>query len=254
MDEFNKTVYIYWHQGWDTAPELQLSVLQSWIKYNPTWKIEKIDYAMLPKLLDDIDYVYDKNKNISIQALSDIVRLSLLTKYGGIWADSTMLCMQPLDNWILSKLNVTGFWMYHGNGANMDISSGPASWFICSCKSNYMITSWKNICDKYWKMYNSCHNYFWMDDLFKHLYNSDTKFKELWDKTQHISCEEDGQAHALATYGMFNDTPKIKNLLKNSPPYALKLWKGYNDYIKTHTKDELEKTNAYFAINLTKDA
>ena len=66
--------------------------------------------------VNDIDYIYVQNKIISPQAKSDIIRLSLLKNYGGIWADSTLLCMQPLSFWFYEALSKTGMWMYHGHG------------------------------------------------------------------------------------------------------------------------------------------
>jgi mannosyltransferase OCH1-like enzyme len=36
--------------------------------------------------------------NMTIQAKSDMIRLHVLSTHGGVWADSTMLCLQPLDS------------------------------------------------------------------------------------------------------------------------------------------------------------
>ena len=39
---------------------------------------------LLNNYVSDINYIYDKSKKITLQAKSDIIRLSLLKKYGGI--------------------------------------------------------------------------------------------------------------------------------------------------------------------------
>ena len=91
---------------------LQQQVLESWRINNPQWNIELIDIFNLKNYVDDIDYIYDKSKIISLQAKSDIIRLSLLKNYGGVWSGSTLLCMQPL---------ITGF-MKQLNQVNMDVS------------------------------------------------------------------------------------------------------------------------------------
>ena len=103
-----KNIFLLWLQGWDKAPWLQRKVLDSWIINNPDWNIKLIDQNNLGQYLNDIDYIYDEKKEISAQAKSDIVRLGLLKKYGGIWADSTLLCMQPLDHWVFDAVNKTG--------------------------------------------------------------------------------------------------------------------------------------------------
>ena len=60
-----------------------------------------------------IIYIIQKKK-ITVQALSDIIRLNILNKYGGVWADAMLLCIQSLNHWIYEVINKTGFWMYHG--------------------------------------------------------------------------------------------------------------------------------------------
>lgn len=247
----NKTIFIYWHQGWDEAPLLQQHVLKSWIYHNPDWKIELICFENLSEFLDNIPYIYNSNKQITLQALSDIIRLSLLDKFGGIWADSTLLCLQPMNNLIDKNLFKEGFWMYRGNGANMDIRCGPCSWFLFSNKNNYIIKCWKKECDNYWNSINSCHDYFWMDCLFKNIYNSNNNFKLIWNSVPVISCEEKGSSHCLTKYGMFNNSTEFKEIIKSNPPFVLKLWKGFNEFVKTNScKDKLYKnSNACYAIS-----
>ena len=111
-----KNIFILWLQGWDKAPWLQNKVLESWKINNNDWNIELLDFKNLHDYVKDIDYIYDKKKKISLQAKSDIIRLSLLKNIGGVWADSTLLCMQPLENWVYEAIEKSGFWMYHGHG------------------------------------------------------------------------------------------------------------------------------------------
>jgi hypothetical protein len=243
---------LLWLQGWENAKWLNKQVGESWEINNPEWKIHYIDFQNLKEYVNDIDYIYDTNKHISPQAKSDIIRLSLLKKYGGIWADSTMLCMQPLDHWVFEAVEPSEIWMYHGCGAGMNKEVGPASWFIVSKKDSYMINKWKESCDNYWTNNNFTNNYFWMDGLFKNLFETDEKFKELWLKTPYLYCELDGQSHTLAPYGMNNNTPHIKQLFLEKPPYALKLWKSWNEMFPDVTTENCINSNAYYAIELSK--
>ena len=104
-----------------------------------------IDENNLVNYVKDIDYIYDKNKKITPQAKSDIIRLSLLKKNRDVWADSTLLCMQPLNHWVFDALKNSGIWMYHGHGSYLDSDLGPASWFIVSEKNGYLISKWKKL-------------------------------------------------------------------------------------------------------------
>lgn len=118
---------------------MQRKVLESSTIDNPDWTIKLIDQNNLLYYVNYIDYIFNKNKKITFQAKSEIIRLSLLENYGGIWADSTLLCMQPLFNWFFDAASKSEIWMYHGQCAYLKSDSGPASWFIVSKKNGYLI-------------------------------------------------------------------------------------------------------------------
>lgn len=248
----DKNIFLLWLQGWENARYLQKQVAESWEINNPGWKIHYIDINNIKNYIDDIDYLYDKNKQITFQAASDIIRLSLLNKYGGVWADATMLCMQPLDNWVFEAVEPAGIWMYHGHGGGLPKEIGPASWFIISKKEDYIISKWKEACDYYWYNNNSATDYFWMDLLFKRLFYDDEIFKNKWLKAPYIYCELDGQSHTLSTHKIENNTPHIKKLLESNPPYALKLQDYWNFMFPDKNSDLCKKTNGYYAIQLSK--
>ena len=247
------TIWLLWFQGWDNPPWLQNEVAKSWKLNNPTWNIQLLDMNNLKDFINDSDYLFDDNKDISMQAKSDIIRLSLLKNHGGVWADSTLLCMQPLDSWVYSAIEPSNFWMYHGEGGGMNIMEGPASWFIVSVKNSYIINKWKEECDEYWNSNDSTDNYFWMDSLFKKLYENDQKFKQDWDKVAYLSCEDPGSSHTLANYDAFDNTQFIKDLFTEKPPFVLKYWKHLNDRLSAcENNDECIESNGYHAIQMAK--
>lgn len=251
----SKTVWLFWAQGWENAPWLQKQVAESWEINNPGWKIMKLCMNNLPTYVNDAPYIYDTNKQISKQALSDIVRLSLLKNHGGIWADSSMLCMQPLNGWVHKAITASGFWMYAGHGAGMEPMNGPASWFIVSVKDSYLIRKWKEACDVYWNQNNSTNNYNWMDALFKNLYNTDNEFKYQWDIIPRIYCQLHGQSHSLSNqnHHMFKDSPFVKHLLTHNPPYVLKMWSDWTRFIDDPgTREDVKCMNGYHAIQMSK--
>ncbi len=248
----DKNIFILWLQGWENAKWLNKQVGESWEINNPEWKVHYLDFNNLKNYVSDIEYIYDEKKNISPQAKSDIIRLSLLKNHGGVWADATMLCMQPLDNWVYDAVELSDLWMYHGHGAGLNKEIGPASWFIVSKKNGYMINKWKEMCDIFWHSNDSTNYYNWMDGLFKMLLEKDNKFMDLWMKTPYVYCELDGQSHTLAHYGMDKNIPYIKQLFLEKPPYALKLWNYWNDMFPDITSEKCINSNAYYAIELSK--
>jgi hypothetical protein len=246
-------IWLLWLQGWDTAPWLQQQVSKSWKLHNPGWTINHVSLANLREYITDVDYIYDTSKDISPASKSDIIRLSLLKNHGGVWADSTMLCMQPLDNW-MDKMLTESIWMYHGHGGGMPREIGPASWFIVSRKDGYIITKWKEACDEYWKTCSSSlKSWWWMDLLFKKLFETDTQFRDEWLRVPYIYCELDGQSHCLATNNrqyMECSLDHIKKSFREDPPFALKFWSSWSSVFPDVTSLKCKNSNGYYAIQL----
>jgi Capsular polysaccharide synthesis protein len=244
---FNKTIYLLWFQGWDHAPWLHQQVAQSWKFHNPDWKVVLLDDTNVKEYVTDIEYIYDEKKNMPIQTKSDIVRISILQHYGGVWADATMLCMQPLTPWIEEAVTPAGFWMYHNY-------QHPAIWFIVAKKGNYCITQWKKEFDDYFQHHDQTHTYFLMDALFATICKKDKICQELWSKVPYLNCELDGQSHTLSHHKMEHYTPHIQELFRTKPPYALKLWKHLVDLFPDPTIDskEFQQSNAVYAIEMSK--
>lgn len=71
---------------------------------------------------------------MSLATQSDMIRLQLLCKYGGVWADSTTLCIRPLDAWLCDCCQ-SGFFAFSNPGKDREMSN----WFIASEKNNSLI-------------------------------------------------------------------------------------------------------------------
>lgn len=220
-----KIVWLLWLQGWDKAPWVTQRVAESWKTMNPGWEIRMIDKETCP-----VEIYGD-----TPQAQSDVIRLGLLSKFGGVWADSTMLCMQPLDNWVQEAIEPAGQWMYRG-GENCEMC---AIWFIISKPGNYMTQKWLESSLGHWKT-NTSSEYYLTDQLWKTLYETDQKFREEWAKVPHVCCEDEGQAHMLAGK-VADDSPNLKEILRTRPPRAVKLDKVAID-------ENSVNSNGYYAI------
>ena len=98
---------MYWHQGWNKAPDIVKRCADTWQRHNPTWDINFLDATTLGEKVKLP--VALKSMNLPLPALSDVIRMCLLKKYGGVWADATLWCVRPLDDWIDSACASTGF-------------------------------------------------------------------------------------------------------------------------------------------------
>lgn len=182
----NKNIlWIYWGQGWNNAPLISKLCLQSWYNHNA------LDYLIMP--IDDIgltNYIdlnklmpHTNLKNIDRVAMSDIIRLALISTYGGIWVDSTVLCLKPLKIWLQPILEDYGFFAYDKHIDRVSISS----WFIAAEKNNYVAQSWLDSSVEYWKFRKNKHIYFWVHELFSSLYKENNKIKCMWDRVPKLT-------------------------------------------------------------------
>ena len=224
----HKTIWLLWLSGWDDAPWLALRAAESWRLHNPTWRVVLLTAANLQTHC--VVPAYFSNAFISSQAKSDIIRLHVLAAHGGVWADATVLCTQPLDNWLHSMLEPAGFWMYHGTGwpppkpASHANTAYPASWFMASARGSHLARSWRDAADTYWAARTSgADDYFWMDALFRSLLRDDPLFQRHWSRVPYVSCEDTGQSHMFL--GAVHK--RIRNadmaLLETNPPWVVKL-------------------------------
>jgi hypothetical protein len=201
----NKLIYIYWGQGFENAPPLVNFCLSSWKKNNPDWQLielnnenigQYIDLNALPKNAFDL-------KNVDLTAFSDVLRISLLKKTGGLWVDATTFCTKPLNEWF-PKYRTQGFFAFSNPGPDRLISS----WFLFANKNNYLIEQMYQEVMNYWSVNKINTEYFWLHYLFNKLYRSNEKFKSKWDNCQKISAD---LPHFIQAKGMFNNlTGEVK--------------------------------------------
>jgi len=175
-----KKIWIYWEQEWDKAPELVKLCLDSWVAHNPDWEVIQLGEKNLSKYIT-ID-VPLQGREITRTGYSNIVRLTLLEKYGGVWVDATTFCTAPLDSW-LPYLMQTGFFVFHKPKTTV------ASWFIAAEQNHELICCWKEYVKQYWKFTRKPDIYFWVQYLFEYMILHNIKMRTIWSQTPHINTD-----------------------------------------------------------------
>lgn len=169
-------------QGWENAPPLVQACLQSWQRRNPTWTVHALTEENLADHLDFAAVYPDvKTAGMPAAALSDMIRVALLSEHGGVWADSTVFCATPLDEWI-DDCSRTGFFAFARPGPDRLVSS----WFLASERDNPLTLEWRERVREYWQDRDAPDHYFWLHRLFSAAYSSDDSFRRIWDATPKI--------------------------------------------------------------------
>ena len=230
-----KTIYILWFQGFENAPDIVKNCVNSWKYYNPDWNIILLDNNNLNQYIDLKELNLDfSNTNILDCHKSDIIRIILLKKYGGLWCDSTVFCNRPLNTWLENYIK-EGFFAFDKPFSDRLISS----WFLYGEKDNYIVDKWYSNTLKHFKMKYNPEIYFWFHYLFNTIYKVDNTFKEVWDKVSKLSAN--GPHILLNNYGFFN---KINmNIKKEIDSHSIPLYKLT---YKTNFKPYDESLNLYY--------
>ena len=117
-------IFTYWNEV--KHPHLVTRCLKSWAKHMPECEIHIYNTNTVPTDLD----LPENWRDLSHAFFTDILRLSLLSKYGGIWMDATILLNKPL------RLLTYCAFKYHKHY--------PESWCIVATQPNPHIIRWLN--------------------------------------------------------------------------------------------------------------
>ena len=178
-----KVIWLLWLQGWDEAPAIVKACLKTWEENNPGWTIHTLSMANIHDYLDDSELLSSiSGKNLQHEAFSDVIRIILLERYGGVWIDSTVYCLKPLDTWLPEKLG-SGFFAFEKPRSERML----ASWFLAAYKGNYIAKEWHRRVVEYWADRTKRHHYFWFHYLFKEAYKADPYLRASWDSTPKVS-------------------------------------------------------------------
>ncbi len=153
MVKENTPIWICWLQGLENAPEIVKCCVNSIIS-NVEGKIHIITYDNYNKYVKIDECILKKHKCgiISKTHFSDIIRLALLCKYGGIWMDATLYMM---DSRLPDYIYKLPFFMYKVKWTMDEGYLDPrlfASWFIKSERDNPVLNVLYKTIEQYWKM------------------------------------------------------------------------------------------------------
>ncbi len=145
INELPRCIWVLWYQGVHQAPTLVTRCIESWKLKNPDWNVVVLDNDNLAAYVDQ--HVLDSiPADLSTAHRSDLVRLALLAKHGGVWVDATTYCLQPLDSWI-DACSSTGVFMFQNPAKDRLISN----WFIAAKKNDPIVEGLYHRLTLYWR-------------------------------------------------------------------------------------------------------
>lgn len=168
LHENSNKVWICWFQGMENAPALVQKCFES-IKTNLTdCEIVLITLENLEQYVQFPDYIIEKWKAgaITHTHLTDLLRLELLIKYGGMWLDATVFCSEErsrIPNYFFDSNLFFYQCLKPGRDGHCQYIS---SWLMSAKTNNRVLMATRELCYEYWKKNNSMDDYFLLHDFF----------------------------------------------------------------------------------------
>ena len=188
----NNIIWMCWFQGEDhkSIGSLQKICIKKWRDLNPDCEVNVLTDNNIADYVPEFFQIVKDSLERTYQARSDLLRLLLLSKYGGTWVDATIYPTQPLSEFYNKIVNNTGFFTYRYLPRSTSSALGnreTVSWFICADKPNqYIIERWKcNFIDEFKS--KSIWPYFTFHQTLADLYDNDMKVKSIIDNMVQIS-------------------------------------------------------------------
>ncbi|MBO5619568.1 MAG: capsular polysaccharide synthesis protein [Paludibacteraceae bacterium] len=172
-----KVIWTCWLQGIENAPKVVQKCIESMHEYANGYEVIVLDQSTISDYIELPDYIKEKYRKgiIPHAQYSDLVRLALLQKYGGIWIDSTILLTGEIPNYITrADLFVFRTWM-QGHSCIYN----P---FLVSCPNHPLLGSVLSLLYEYWKNEDKLVSYSIMHLMFTTAIYASPQNQELWEK------------------------------------------------------------------------
>lgn len=179
-EEKSNKIWICWFQGIENAPELVKACYNSVVKNYNDKEIIVLTEENYKQYVDMPEYILKKWEKgyITFAHFSDILRIELLSKYGGLWLDSTIFTTKKSELVFNEDIDLFVYKQVDLDRKN-PLSIVASSWLMYSNKNNNIINLTKKLLYEYWKNYNYIINY----NLIHLFFTLSTEvYKDEWNK------------------------------------------------------------------------
>jgi hypothetical protein len=173
-------VWVCWFQGEENMPAVVKMCYKSLLKNAGGHKVNLITFDNWREYVDIPDYIIEKHKKNIIHNIqfSDIIRVFLLSRHGGMWVDATQYVSGELPD-----LNGLPFWTPRWTDGNRKFASMLylESVLFCRYPGNILACFLRDIFVDYWKNENKLIDYTLLSATIECAYNNISRIKDLID-------------------------------------------------------------------------
>lgn len=176
----NYPVWTCWFQGKENMPEIIKMCYRTLLRNAGGHTVNLITSDNYMDFVDIPEYIREKHKKniISHTHYSDILRIHLLCKYGGLWLDATTFISSELPSF-----DGFSYWTGRWNGGYRRARATLSTDFLSYCLPNDILWSFlKEFYLDYWKKYNKLISYYTLEVAMRCAYENIKSVKAATDK------------------------------------------------------------------------
>ncbi len=163
--EMPKIIWFSWLQGMDNAPEIVKACLASQKEHLPDYEFRIVDLDNFRQWVELPEYVERKfcKGLIPPASYSDLLRLALLKKYGGVWMDASVYCSGFGNDKLRSRwesIMSSGFTVFRYFRRGHREASGLSNWFIAAVPDHVVVVSVLDMLLAYWRDFDCLVDYY----------------------------------------------------------------------------------------------
>lgn len=163
--EVSNKVWICWFQGMEHAPILVQKCYQSVRENMPDKEIVLITSENMTDYVQFPDFIMDRweKGQITYTHMTDLLRLELLIRYGGLWLDATVFCSgKDIPNYFFQSDLFFFQCLKPGRDGHSNYIS---SWLMSSKTNNKLLMAVRMLLYEYWEKNNFMWDYFLLHDF-----------------------------------------------------------------------------------------
>ena len=212
-----KIIWQYWHQGIENAPQIIKNCIASVKKFHPEYEQKILSFETIKDFVNIPQKYYEllEQKKIPIAIFSDILRLHLLEKYGGIWIDSTIFLTDKIPQDILNS----DFFCPKKNHITDNFSDRMSCFFIKSSPENIFLKLTKASIENYWQKNNYLIHYFMFEHIVTMIAEANDNLLNEWNKIPFYSADTMGLLQSKFSE-QFSKT-EYEDICKKTPIHKL---------------------------------
>ena len=212
--EFSNKVWICWFQGMENAPALVQKCFESAKKNLTDREIILITSENMNQYVQFPDYIIEKWKAgvITHTHLTDLLRLELLIKYGGMWLDATVFCSSPEEDIPEYFFDSDLFFQSLKPGRDGK-ATYCSSWLMNAKTNNKVLMATRELCYEYWRRNKKMDDYFLLHDFLAIVLD---KYEDEWKK---IIPRDNATPHILLLRLFDEYDERLWTAIRNQTPF-----------------------------------